>query len=124
MKNNRDDDFHELTKTDYMELFFLLLMVVPGILVEVRLDGLVASEPGWGMIKVIAGLFAFGLVHIVSSHALSYLYNLTRLILPSFLKHLYPVWTANHLQIGGLVFIFISAILILLNWREIIKLVR
>ena len=119
MQNNWDDDFQELTRRDYLELCFLLLIVVPSILFEVKMDGLGVAEPRLGVIKVIVGLFAFGLVHIVSSHALSYLYNLNRLILPSFLRNIYPVLTAKQLQIGGSVFIIISVIFVILHWEEI-----
>jgi len=117
-----NDDFRELTKKDYLQLCYLLLLAIPTIWIEVKIDGLVVDEPSWEIIQIIFFLSAFGLMHIVSCDALSYLYNLNRLILPSFLKNIYPVWTAKHLKIVGAVFLTGSLILIFLNWSKIVRL--
>jgi hypothetical protein len=101
MDNNKNRDI-EVNKKILLEFLWFPVFGFGWLFFEINIKHMLHGKATIENYEFLLGSVSFGLLHILASNALSFLYNLSRHILP-FLKP--PLATPRRLKIIGLVII-------------------
>jgi len=109
--NNEDNGF-QINKRVWLELFWFPVIGAVWLLLHLNIENIVGNKAHLEQIEFLVGWIMFGLVHVLASNILSFLYNLQRRIMPfSFLKP--PLATPKRLKILGGIIMAVSVILMI-----------
>ena len=80
---NINDDIRALGKKDYIELIYVFIGILIFIIFEFKIKHEISIEKAdLTKIEVLFGFFLLGVIHILSSNILSFLYDLQTYMIP------------------------------------------